>query len=120
MDPNEGVVATVVGDETEADLACGMLQAAGIDCAQRPTEAIDSTLEDFTTSAGAREIVVRRAADRPRAAGPQRGDAHARAGAIHHDRRGRGPRIEEHPRPAGAGGEAVAAGGQERQADLPG
>lgn len=58
MDPNEGVVVSVVGDETEAELACGLLHSAGIKCAHRPTEAIDSPLEDFTATAGAREILV--------------------------------------------------------------
>jgi Putative prokaryotic signal transducing protein len=60
MDPGEGVVLTVVADGPEADLVCGLLQTAGIDCAYRDTEAIDSPLEDFT-AAGPREILVREA-----------------------------------------------------------
>ena len=56
--PGEGVVVTVVSDGPEADVVCGLLQSAGIDCAYRDTEAIDSALEDFT-AAGPREILVR-------------------------------------------------------------
>jgi hypothetical protein len=58
MDPSEGVVLTVVADGPEADIVCGLLESAGIDCAYRDTEAIDSPLEDFT-AAGPREILVR-------------------------------------------------------------
>jgi len=58
MEPGEEVVLTVVSDEPEAEILCGLLQANGIDCAYRDTEAIDSPLEDFT-AAGAREILVR-------------------------------------------------------------
>ena len=58
MEPGEGVVLTVVSDETEADILCGLLRSAGIDCAYRDTEAIDSPLEDFQ-AAGPREILVR-------------------------------------------------------------
>jgi hypothetical protein len=58
MDPGETVVLTVVSSEPEAEVLCGLLQANGIDCGYRDTEAIDSPLEDFT-AAGAREILVR-------------------------------------------------------------
>ena len=58
MDPDEGVVVTVVAGGPEADVVCGLLRSAGIDCAYRDTEAIDSALEDFT-AAGPREILVR-------------------------------------------------------------
>jgi hypothetical protein len=58
VEPGEGVVLTVVSGEPEAEVVCGLLRAAGIDCAYRDTEAIDSPLEDFT-AAGPREIVVR-------------------------------------------------------------
>ena len=47
----------VVSDEPEAEIACGLLRSAGIDCFYRDTETIDSPLEDFT-AAGRREIVV--------------------------------------------------------------
>ena len=58
MEPEESVVLTVVSGEPEADVVCGLLRSAGIDCAYRDTEAIDSPLEDFT-AAGPREILVR-------------------------------------------------------------
>jgi hypothetical protein len=58
MEPGEGVVLTVVADGAEADVVCGLLRSAGIDCAYRDTEAIDSSLEEFT-AAGPREILVR-------------------------------------------------------------
>ena len=58
MDPAEGVVLTVVSGGPEADIVCGLLRSAGIDCGYRDTEAIDSPLEDFT-EAGPREILVR-------------------------------------------------------------
>lgn len=60
MEPGEGVVLTVVADGGEADIVCGLLETAGIDCAHRDTEAIDSPLEDFT-AAGPREILVHEA-----------------------------------------------------------
>lgn len=53
----DAVVVTVVADENEAELACGLLRTAGLECAYRDTEAIDSPLEDFT-AAGPREILV--------------------------------------------------------------
>ncbi len=58
MGANDEVVVRVVSGEPEAELACGLLRSAGIDCFYRDTEAIDSPLEDFT-AAGQREIVVR-------------------------------------------------------------
>ncbi len=48
---------TVVSGGPEADVVCGLLRSAGIECAYRDTEAIDSSLEDFT-AAGPREILV--------------------------------------------------------------
>jgi hypothetical protein len=60
MEPDEGVVLTVVSGEPEAEILCGLLGSAGIDCAYRDTEAIDSSLEEFT-AAGPREILVRAA-----------------------------------------------------------
>ena len=54
------VVVTTVSGEPEAEIVCGLLRSAGIECAYRDTEAIDSPLEDFT-AAGRREIVVRAA-----------------------------------------------------------
>jgi hypothetical protein len=49
---------TVVSGEGEADVVCGLLRSAGIECTYRDTEAIDSPLEDFI-AAGPREILVR-------------------------------------------------------------
>ena len=51
-------MVTVVSGESEAEVVCGLLRSAGIKCAYRDTEAIDSPLEDFI-AAGAREILVR-------------------------------------------------------------
>jgi putative signal transducing protein len=58
MERDEGIVLTVVPGETEAEVVCGLLRSAGIECAYRETEAIDSPLEDFIAS-GPREILVR-------------------------------------------------------------
>jgi Putative prokaryotic signal transducing protein len=58
MEHGESVVLTVVSDGPEADVVCGLLRSAGIDCAYRDTEAIESSLEEFT-AAGPREILVR-------------------------------------------------------------
>jgi Putative prokaryotic signal transducing protein len=60
VEPDEQVVVTVVSGETEAEVACGLLRSAGIECAYRDTEAIDSPIEEFV-AAGPREIVVRAA-----------------------------------------------------------
>jgi hypothetical protein len=49
-----------VSGEPEAEIACGLLRSAGIECFYRETEEIDSPLEDFI-AAGQREIVVREA-----------------------------------------------------------
>ena len=57
MEPGETVVLTVVSSGPEADVVCGLLRSAGIDCGSRDTEAIDSSLEEFT-AAGPREILV--------------------------------------------------------------
>jgi hypothetical protein len=54
------VVLRVVSGESEAEVVCGLLRSAGIKCAYRDTEAIDSPLEDFM-AAGSREILVREA-----------------------------------------------------------
>jgi ABC-type sugar transport system substrate-binding protein len=57
VDSNDEVVVTVVSGEQEAELAVGLLRSAGIECAYRDTEAIDSPIEDFI-AAGPREIIV--------------------------------------------------------------
>jgi hypothetical protein len=58
VDPNEAVVVTVVSGETEAEVVCNLLRSAGLECAYRDTESIDSPIEDFIAS-GPREILVR-------------------------------------------------------------
>jgi hypothetical protein len=60
MDGEDVLVVTVVSGEPEAELVCGLLRSAGIECGYRETEAIDSPLEDFMAS-GPREILVREA-----------------------------------------------------------
>ena len=57
MEAGDPVVLTVVSGESEAEVVCGLLRSAGIKCAYRDTDAIDSSLEDFM-AAGAREILV--------------------------------------------------------------
>jgi hypothetical protein len=57
VEANDAVVLTVVSGEPEADVVIGLLRSAGIECAYRDTDAIDSPLEDFT-AAGPREILV--------------------------------------------------------------
>lgn len=57
MERDEAVVVSVVSSGPEADIVCGLLRSAGIDCAYRDTEAIDSSLEEFTAD-GPREILV--------------------------------------------------------------
>ncbi len=53
----DAVVLKVVSDEPEAEIVCGLLRSAGIECGHRETDAIDGPLEDFTP-AGPREILV--------------------------------------------------------------
>ena len=60
MEAEAPVVVTVVSGQSEAEVVCGLLRSAGIECAYRDTEAIDSQLEDFAP-AGPREILVREA-----------------------------------------------------------
>jgi Putative prokaryotic signal transducing protein len=57
VEPEEAVVLTVVANEPEAEILCGLLRSAGIECSYRETDAIDSELEEFTP-AGPREILV--------------------------------------------------------------
>jgi putative signal transducing protein len=57
VDSDEAVVLTVVASGPEADVVCGLLRSAGIECDYRDTDAIESSLEDFT-AAGPREILV--------------------------------------------------------------
>ena len=57
MEADDTVVLRVVSGESEAEVVCGLLRSAGIDCAHRDTEAIDSPVEDFI-AAGPQEILV--------------------------------------------------------------
>jgi hypothetical protein len=58
VDPEQGIVVKVVSGEPEAEIVCGLLRTAGIECSYRDTEAIDDPYEDFI-AAGPREILVR-------------------------------------------------------------
>ncbi len=75
---DDPVVAKVVSDESEAELVCGLLRAAGIECGYRDTEALDSTLEAFMAPARARSSCIRRiwkppeqSSSKPRAEAPR-------------------------------------------------
>jgi hypothetical protein len=57
VEADDAVVVKVVSGESEAEVVCGLLRTAGIECAHRDTEAIDSPLEDFI-AAGEQEILV--------------------------------------------------------------
>lgn len=57
MEADDAVVLKVVSDEPEAELVCGLLRSAGLECGYRDTEATDSQLEGFIAS-GPREILV--------------------------------------------------------------
>ena len=54
---DEPVVVKVVSGESEAELVCGLLRSAGIECGYRDTDAVDSQFEEFIAS-GPREIIV--------------------------------------------------------------
>jgi hypothetical protein len=54
---DDAVVLKVVSSVSEAEVVCGLLRSAGIECAHRDTDAIDSPLEDFI-AAGAQEILL--------------------------------------------------------------
>jgi hypothetical protein len=57
MDAERTAVVTVVSGESEAEVVCGLLRSAGIDCGHLDTEAIDTPLENFI-AAGPQEILV--------------------------------------------------------------
>jgi putative signal transducing protein len=54
---DEGAVVATVSDEIEAEVVCGLLRSAGIDCGHRVTEATDSALDGIAAD-GPREILV--------------------------------------------------------------
>jgi hypothetical protein len=87
VEDGDVVVVRRVADATEAEIACGLLRSAGIECGHRETDAIDSTLEDFTPS-GPHEILVHprdledaRALLEPDAEAQAEAEAEAEAGA---------------------------------------
>jgi hypothetical protein len=57
VDPDDTVVVKIVSGETEADIVCGLLRSAGLECDYRDTEAIDGPFEGLTES-GPREVFV--------------------------------------------------------------
>jgi hypothetical protein len=57
MAANDTVVVKVVSGEGEAEIVCGLLRSAGLECGYRDTAAIDGPFEDLTES-GPREIFV--------------------------------------------------------------
>jgi hypothetical protein len=57
---DEGVPVVTVSGETEAEVVCGLLRSAGIECGHRVTEETDSLLENFAAD-GPREVLVHEA-----------------------------------------------------------
>ncbi len=51
------VVVGTVADEIEAEVVCGLLRAAGIECGHRVTEEVDSALHGISSD-GPREVLV--------------------------------------------------------------
>lgn len=47
----------VVGNDTEAEVACGLLRSSGIECGHRPAEVAQGPWEAFGTG-GPREVLV--------------------------------------------------------------
>jgi hypothetical protein len=56
---DEGIVVSTAPDEIGAELVCGLLRSAGIECGHRATEATDSAFEGIASD-GPREILVHR------------------------------------------------------------
>ena len=54
---DEAVTVKRVADEYEADLVCGLLESAGIECWSRVTTDIDSSLDNFA-GVGPHEVIV--------------------------------------------------------------
>ena len=54
---DEGVAVTTVSDEVEAEVVCGLLRSAGIECAHRVSDEMDSPLHGIASD-GPREILV--------------------------------------------------------------
>jgi hypothetical protein len=56
---DEGVPVTEVSGEVEAELVCGLLRAAGLECGHRVTAEVDSAVEGF--GGGPRVVLVHEA-----------------------------------------------------------
>ena len=54
---SDGVPFATVSDEVEAEVVCGLLRSAGIECAHRLTDETDSPLHGIASD-GPREILV--------------------------------------------------------------
>jgi hypothetical protein len=54
---NEAVAVKRVSGEIEAELVCGLLRAAGIECGHRPTEDVDSAFDNYAGD-GPHEVIV--------------------------------------------------------------
>jgi hypothetical protein len=54
---DEAVPLIRVSGEIEGDLVCGLLRSAGIECGHRPTEEIDSLVDNFAGD-GPHEVIV--------------------------------------------------------------
>jgi Putative prokaryotic signal transducing protein len=54
---DERVAVTTVSDEVEADVVCGLLRSAGIECGHRVTDEMDSPLHGIASD-GPRDILV--------------------------------------------------------------
>jgi hypothetical protein len=52
------VVVDVVSSEAEAEIVCGLLRSAGIECGYRQTN-VGAGASDGLTNAGPKEIIVR-------------------------------------------------------------
>jgi len=52
----DGVPVKRVSGEVEAELVCGLLRSAGIECGHRVTDEVDSALEGF--GGGPHEVLV--------------------------------------------------------------
>ena len=59
MAASDTVVVKVVSGEGEAEIVCGLLRSAGLECGYRDTAAIDGPFEDLTES-GPREVFVQK------------------------------------------------------------
>jgi hypothetical protein len=53
----EAVPVATASDELQAEMLCGLLRAAGIECGHRVTEGVDSPLHGLASD-GPREIIV--------------------------------------------------------------